>query len=57
MLFANTGQHVEALRWRHTRSKSTQICILNGRAIGQRIGERYTQFQCVGTGFDQRIDD
>ena len=57
VLLANRRQHLEALGRRHAGGECAQRRILDGRAIRQRIGERNTQLQRVGPGFNQGVDN
>ena len=57
VLLADRRQHLETLGWRHAGGKCAQRRILDGRAICQRVRERNTQLQRVGTGFNQGIDN
>ena len=57
MLVADRRQHFEALRRGDAGGKSAQCGTLNRRAVGQRVGEGDPQFQRIGAGFNQRIDD
>ncbi|MNF06689.1 hypothetical protein D3C80_2066940 [compost metagenome] len=57
VFLADSGQHFEALSRRDARGESAQRRTLNGWTVSQRIGERDTQLQRVGAGFNQGIDD
>ena len=57
VLLADRRQHFKALGWGHACRKGAQGGVLDGRAIRQRIGERNTQLQRVGAGFNQGVDN
>ncbi len=57
MLVTDCRQHFEALRRGDAGGKSAQCGALNRRAVGQRVREGDPQFQRIGAGFNQRIDD